>query len=88
MAATMLMKVVVGVLAAPVLLAALRLLGANSSLHSPILLADLCGLFAIAALAVALFGPEARRKDEDGDARETGPISLSPAAQPPRWPNR
>jgi hypothetical protein len=84
----MLMKVVVGVLAAPVLLAALRLVGANSSLQSPMLLADLCGLLAIAAAAVAFFGPEAERKTDDRDAREAGAINLSSAAPRPRSPNR
>jgi hypothetical protein len=81
----MLTKVVAGVVAAPVLLVILRLQGATPSLQSPMLLADLCGLFAIVALAVAVFGADPERKRDD--ARETRPISLAPAARRPRWPN-
>ena len=83
-AAAMLMKVVVGVLAAPVLLAALLLQGATPSLQSPMLLADLCGVLAVVASVIALCSPDPRRKD---DHQETTAISLSPAARPPRWPS-
>ena len=80
----MLTKVVAGVVAAPVLVAILLLQGATPSLQSPMLLADLCGLLAIVASVIALCSPDTRRKDDDRDA----PVSLSPRAPRPRWPNR
>ncbi len=77
-------KVVAGVLAASVLLAILRLLGVTPSLQSPMLLAYLCGVLAVAATVVALLGEENERRDEP---RAEARVSASPATPRPRLPN-
>ncbi len=77
-------KVVAGVLAASVLIATLRLLGVTPSLQSPMLLAYLSGVLAVAASVIALFGEDSSRRDERGAGAR---ISASPAARRPRSPN-
>jgi hypothetical protein len=80
----MLTKVFAGVVAAPLLIAILRLQGATPSLQSPMLLADLCGLLAIAAMVIALCSPDSPRRT-DGEERRA--LSVPPAARQPRSPN-
>jgi hypothetical protein len=76
-------KIFGGIIAASIVLVALRLCGVTLSLQSPLLLAEFCGLLAVVASFVALFGAE-DRADRGVEPQRTAMTSAR-AAQPPRW---
>jgi hypothetical protein len=80
-------KAIAGVLAASVLMMVLNFTGTAPSLESPLLLGELCGVFALGALAVAMIGLEDENADAERPGERVAARVSARAAQRPQWPN-